>query len=86
MLSDTRVSIRLTPGCHATQHPGVRYAETRVSDKLYFHGKKSNGCNRRIFYRLYLFSFSGVQITFLIRPLNPNNLSPICFNGKISVS
>ena len=32
MLSDTRVSIHLTPGCHATQHPGVRYAETRVSD------------------------------------------------------
>ncbi len=34
MLSDTRVSIRLTPGCHATQHPGVRYAETRVSGML----------------------------------------------------
>ena len=61
-------------------------SDTRVSDKLYFHGKKSNGCNRRNFYRLYLFSFSGVQITFLILPLNPSNLSPICFNGKISVS
>ena len=34
MLHDTRVSIRLTPGSHATQHPGVRYAETRVSYKL----------------------------------------------------
>ena len=34
MLHDIRVSIRLTPGSHATQHPGVRYAETRVSYKL----------------------------------------------------
>ena len=59
-------------------HTGVR--------QVILSWKKSNGCNRRNFYRLYLFSFSGVQITFLILPLNPSNLSPICFNGKISVS
>ena len=40
MLHDTRVSIRLTPGSHATQHPGVRYAETRVSYNLSLHRKK----------------------------------------------
>ena len=40
MLHDTRVSIRLTPGSHATQHPGVRYAEIRVSYNLSLHRKK----------------------------------------------
>ena len=40
MLHETRVSIRLTPGSHATQHPGVRYAETRVSYNLSLHRKK----------------------------------------------
>ena len=40
MLHDIRVSIRLTPGSHATQHPGVRYAETRVSYNLSLHRKK----------------------------------------------
>ena len=42
MLHDTRVSIRLTPGSHATQHPGVRYDETRVSYKFLLHQKKSS--------------------------------------------
>ena len=76
--SDTRVSCYPTPGCQVCWDPGVR--------QVILSWKKSNGCNRRNFYRLYLFSFSGVQITFLILPLNPSNLSPICFNGKISVS
>ena len=40
MLHETRVSIRLTPGSHATQHPGVRYDETRVSYNLSLHRKK----------------------------------------------
>ena len=30
----------MTPGSHATQHPGVRYAETRVSYNLSLHRKK----------------------------------------------
>ena len=46
MLHDIRVSIRLTPGSHATQHPGVRYAETRVSYNLFLQ---------------YLFFFSTIS-------------------------
>lgn len=34
-LSDTRVSLVLTPGCQAYQHPGVSMLETRVSDNLF---------------------------------------------------
>ena len=33
-LSDTRVSLVLTPGCQHYQHPGVGMYETRVSDNL----------------------------------------------------
>ena len=53
MLHDTRVSIRLTPGSHATQHPGVRYAETRVSYNLSLHRKKEEACNQFFLHCLY---------------------------------
>jgi len=33
-MSDTRVSVCLTPGCQHVQHPGVGVHETRVSYNL----------------------------------------------------
>jgi hypothetical protein len=68
MLSDTRVSIRLTPGCRATQHPGVRYAETRVSDKLYFHGKKVMDAIEEIFIGYIFFHLVECKSHFLFFP------------------
>lgn len=35
MLYDTRVSLVLTPGCQAYQHPGASMLETRVSYNLF---------------------------------------------------
>ena len=40
MLLENRISKRLQHGKHATQHTGVRYAETRVSYNLSLHRKK----------------------------------------------
>ena len=67
-LYDTRVSIRLTPGSHATQHPGVRYAETRVSDKLYFHGKKVMDAIEEIFIGYIFFHLVECKSHFLFVP------------------
>lgn len=39
-LSDTRVLMMLTPGCWHTRDPGVRGAETRVSDRLFIQWRK----------------------------------------------
>ena len=39
MLSDTRVSLVLTPGCQHYQHPGVGMPETRVLDNPFVQSK-----------------------------------------------
>ncbi len=68
MLSDTRVSIHLTPGCHATQHPGVRYAETRVSDNSFLHGKKVMDAIEGIFIGYIFFHLVECKSHFLFVP------------------